>query len=150
MKLTSDFLIYLLRRIKILEDERGSGGHGFNPANSVQIDPNETLRIPIEFQHHQNQNTQSTSKMNPNNRFTNSHIRREYDNVQYSPFINRPNQMASSFIPPDSPLIHVNGRLSLKSPSIKSRNYNTSILNSPYPQNQQRSKGPRPVYRRQS
>lgn len=144
----------MFRRIKFLEDERGSGGHGFNPANSVQIDPNETLRIPIEFQHHQNQNIQSTSKMNhQNNRFTNTHIRREHDNVQYSPFINRPNQMASSFIPPDSPLIHVNGRLSLKSPSINSRNYNTSILNSPYQQishNQQRSKGPRPVYRRPS
>lgn len=121
-----------------MEEERRSG---FNPANSMQIDPNETLRIPSEFQQHQHHPKQ------------NGHLHRSRENVQYSPFINCPNPTIgftnSSLIPPDSPLIHVNGRLSLKSPSINSKNYNTTILNSPYP-NRSSNKVPRPVYRRQS
>ena len=124
-----------------MEEERC----GFNPANSIQIDPNETLRIPTEFQHRQ-----PTLKLNQKSR---------HREQEYSPFINRSNQniglTSSSFMPPDSPLIHINGRLSLKSPSINSKNYNTRILNSPYPENQStnmlnRSKAPRPVYRRPS
>ena len=133
-----------------MEEERC----GFNPANSVQIDPNETLRIPTEFQqyHHHKQQYQPLSRS--------SALQRDPENIQHSPFINRPNPnigLTSYLIPPDSPLIHVNGRLSLKSPSINSKNYNTTtIQNSSYPQRQpsnmtnRSSKAPRPAYRRQS
>lgn len=124
-----------------MEEERRS----FNPANPVQIDPNETLRIPIEFQQHPAPPFQS--KTRSSNR----------GNVQFSPFINRTpvnaRESRGHFVPPpDSPLIHASGRLSLKSPSINNNNNNYQnsynyALNSPYP-GQLRSKQPRPVIRR--
>lgn len=129
-----------------MEDERN---RTFNPANQVQIDPNETFRIPSEFQQQHPPPPFQSSKTRSASR----------GNVQYSPFINRTpvharesRAYANSFIPPpDSPLIHASGRLSLKSPSINSNNnyqngYNAA-LNSPYP-GQLRPKQPRPVIRR--
>jgi hypothetical protein len=96
------------------------GRRSFNPANSVQVDPNETFRIPIEFQ-------QPTSARN-----------RRDAQVQYSPFLNRTpvatNMRGGPFSmapPPDSPVIHAQGRLSLKSPSI-----NNFQMNSPFPSGQ--------------
>jgi len=135
-----------------LEDERS---RNFNPADQVQIDPNETFRITSEFQQQHPPPPFQSSKTRSASR----------GNVQYSPFINRTPVHAresrayvNSFIPPpDSPLIHASGRLSLKSPSINNNNhiitnnnyqnsYNAA-LNSPYP-GQLRSKQPRPVIRR--
>lgn len=138
-----------------MEAERST--RTFNPANQVQIDPNESFRIPSEFQQHQHPPPPfQSSKTRSTNR----------GNVQYSPFINRTpvhsresRAYVNSFIPPpDSPLIHASGRLSLKSPSISNNNhmminnnnyqnsYNAA-LNSPYP-GQLRSKQPRPVIRK--
>ncbi len=134
------------------------GGRPFNPANSIQIDPNDTLRIPSEF----HQQTSKIPQQPPRNN------RNSY-NVPYSPFMN-PTQPhrgytsafpQSSFVPPpDSPLIHVPGRLSLKSPSISNtpninnNGYSSIYPNSPYPQqmiqmSNSRSKVPRRVIKRQ-
>ena len=137
-----------------MEEER----RPFNPANSVQIDPNESYRIPIEFHHphpqHRNLNP------NPSNipqQPTRNNNRNYTVNVPYSPFMNNRtpsnpnpyNRGQSTFIPPpDSPLIHVPGRLSLKSPSISNNNnYNGSynVMNSPYPLTNGRLKVPRRV-----
>lgn len=131
------YKVSFFRRIKFLEEDR----RPFNPANAVQIDPNETLRIPNEFQypHHQKP------------------LRNHYSsNVPYSPFINnhRGGVPQSYFVPPpDSPLIHAPGRLSLKSPSISNtnnNNHNNMILNSPFPLqiSSNRSKVPRRVIKK--
>jgi hypothetical protein len=149
-----DSLIYF-RRIKFLEDERST--RAFNPANQVQIDPNETFRIPSEF--HQ---------QHPPPPFQSSKSRSGYrGSAQYSPFISRTPVNARESKPyvnyfnppPDSPLIYTSGRLSLKSPIISNNNNSQMInnnnyqngydaaLNSPYP-GQLRSKQPRPVLRR--
>lgn len=144
-----------------MEDERST--RAFNPANQVHIDPNETFRIPSEFQQPQQQQQQ-----HPPPPFQSSKSRSGYrGSAQYSPFINRTPLHARESKPyvnyfnppPDSPLIHTSGRLSLKSPSISNNNnsqiinsnnyqngYNAA-LNSPYP-GQLRSKQPRPVLRR--
>ena len=137
--------LIFIRRIKFLEEERRT----FNPANQVQIDPNETFRIPIEFQ-----------QPHPPPSFQSKTRTANRGNVQYSPFINRTpihsresRAYVNSFVPPpDSPLIHASGRLSLKSPSINQNNNNyhnsyNAALNSPYP-GQLKSKKPRPVIRR--
>lgn len=123
------------------------GGRPFNPANSIQIDPNESFRVPSEFHqnggggqyhHQQPQQIQHNTQMQPRRR----------EQPGFSPFMGARSSSRgyNSFVPPpDSPLIHVAGRLSLKSPSI---NINTT-MNSPYPgQLSMRSKQPRPVLKR--
>lgn len=128
----------------------------FNPANPIPIDPNESLRIPNEFHRQQHE----TIVKIPQQPIRNNHHRSH--NVPFSPFMN-PVQShtrgytgaipySSAMPPPDSPLIHVSGRLSLKSPSLTNTPNlnNTTFLNSPYPQQMSinRSKVPRRVIKR--
>ena len=143
--------------MKILEDERSS-------FNLNQIDPNETLRIPNDLHHPIR-----------NGRINNNQLQiQQTNNVQFSPFINangtpqtrsfvrhntnnrnfhnnniynNSNPIFTSNIPPDSPVIHTQGRLSLKSPSVNAQ------MNSPFRgQNNlfplRSSKTPRPVVKR--
>lgn len=157
--------MYGCRKIKFLEDERGS----FNPA--AQIDPNETLRIPNDLQHLQQTTTIFRNGRNNNNQ----HQIQQNNNIQFSPFMNgngthqtksfvrhntnnrnfhtnnlynNNNPLFSNNIPPDSPVIHAQGRLSLKSPSVNAQ------MNSPFPGQGQNlfplrsSKTPRPVVKR--
>ena len=131
--------------------------HSFNPANPIQIDPNESLRIPSEF--HQRQNHQPPQIPQQSSKLRGLTNKRDHQNVQYSPFINRtPAQYNRGgyittnnpfMAPPDSPLIHTTGRLSLKSPSLNT--LHQMNMNSPYPAQVQvrSSKQPRPVMRRQ-
>lgn len=150
------------RKIKFLEDERSS-------FNLNQIDPNETLRIPNDLQH-----PQQTTRIR-NGRINNNQLQiQQNNNVQFSPFMNgngtpqtrsfvrhntnnrnfhtnniynNNNPIFANNIPPDSPVIHAQGRLSLKSPSVNAQ------INSPFlGQNNlfplRPSKTPRPVVKR--
>lgn len=157
-------LFGLFRKVRILENRESNFSNYNNPTtsnnnrsnnfnnntshnhnlnylpNATRIDPNETFKIPSEFQRMRPANTNlntnnaipfSPNPFTPQNQrgivYSNNPVMSSTNNSKT--YNNNNNNNANyihsnqnqNYIPPDSPVIHAQGRLSLKSPSVTSQ-----------------------------